>query len=489
MAKALGRLAGAAMPDVVRLGKRSLESSSVMATVVAAKARLWFRQQAIRVLSAGPVPRHVSIIMDGNRRYAEKHAMDRQQGHAQGYGKMLEALQWCLDLGVKCVTVYAFSIDNFKRSKAEVDALMDLAEQKLAELLQEIVLLEKHGVAIRVLGNLSMLPPKVQRAAARAMYATAHHKGAVLNICLAYTARNEMTAAAVALQDAVRSGVLLQSDISEQLFERCLYTDDCPPVDLLIRTSGETRLSDFLLWQSSQSCLAFLTVLWPDFSFRHLVMAIVQFQLAALQLRGTASFKGDSQLVTAKMQQFDKAAEEALAIVPASDASDASSVSGNEEQIVQNSSSGSLISSSPANSCQCGNPRCNEGYIVSSQAHTEQHCPCPECAQQIQQAPYYPSYASYPYPDSQGYVYGYASNAGYNPQGRYYDRSHSAQFQYQYPAGKSSATAGTCCHACDAADVRTANFVKSRQESYMGRLARIMSFKSAEPLAPGATAP
>uniref|UniRef100_A0A4X2KAB6 Alkyl transferase n=1 Tax=Vombatus ursinus TaxID=29139 RepID=A0A4X2KAB6_VOMUR len=197
------------------------------------------------IIKAGPMPKHIAFIMDGNRRYAQKCQVERQEGHAQGFNKLAETLRWCLNLGIREVTVYAFSIENFKRSKNEVDGLMELARQKFSRLMEEQEKLEKHGVCIRVLGDLQLLPLDLQELIAKAVQATRNYS----------------------------------NDVSESLLDKCLYTNNSPNPDILIRTSGEVRLSDFLLWQTSHSCLVFQPILWPEYSFWNLCEAILQFQM------------------------------------------------------------------------------------------------------------------------------------------------------------------------------------------------------------------
>ncbi|KAI2515748.1 dehydrodolichyl diphosphate synthase complex subunit DHDDS isoform X4 [Homo sapiens] len=205
---------------------------------------LWERFCA-NIIKAGPMPKHIAFIMDGNRRYAKKCQVERQEGHSQGFNKLAETLRWCLNLGILEVTVYAFSIENFKRSKSEVDGLMDLARQKFSRLMEEKEKLQKHGVCIRVLGDLHLLPLDLQELIAQAVQATKNYN----------------------------------NDISESLLDKCLYTNRSPHPDILIRTSGEVRLSDFLLWQTSHSCLVFQPVLWPEYTFWNLFEAILQFQM------------------------------------------------------------------------------------------------------------------------------------------------------------------------------------------------------------------
>ncbi|XP_050392674.1 dehydrodolichyl diphosphate synthase complex subunit DHDDS isoform X2 [Patella vulgata] len=238
----------------------------------------WLQKICAGILKAGPIPNHVAFIMDGNRRFATKNSIDRAQGHLQGFNKLAQTLEWCLDLGISEVTVYAFSIENFKRSKDEVDCLMELARQKFSKLLHEKEMIEKHGICIRVLGQLTLLPQDIQETIAEAVYFTKHNTRAILNVCFAYTARDDICTSMREMTNGVKQGIIKQSDINEELLEKCLYTSQCRKVDILIRTSGEVRLSDFLLWESAYTCLAFVKVLWPEFSIWHLYAAVLHYQ-------------------------------------------------------------------------------------------------------------------------------------------------------------------------------------------------------------------
>lgn len=246
---------------------------------------LWERFCA-NIIKVGPVPKHIAFIMDGNRRYAKKCQVERQEGHTQGFNKLAETLRWCLNLGILEVTVYAFSIENFKRSKSEVDGLLDLARQKFSCLMEEQEKLKKHGVCIRVLGDLHLLPLDLQKKIAQAVQATKNYNKCFLNVCFAYTSRHEITNAVREMAWGVEQGLLEPSDVSESLLDQCLYSNHSPQPDILIRTSGEVRLSDFLLWQTSHSCLVFQPVLWPEYTFWNLCEAILQFQMnhSALQV-------------------------------------------------------------------------------------------------------------------------------------------------------------------------------------------------------------
>ena len=169
----------------------------------------------------------------------------------QGFDRLADALQWCRDFGVKEVTVYAFSIENFKRSEEEVGGLFDLARQKFRLLIEEEEKLRRHGVCVKVIGNMSYLPSDLQDLVETAMRITEDNSACRLNVAFSYTSREEMTHAIQAAAREAVDGHLRPEDISEDTLDAFMYTRCSPPPDLLIRTSGETRLSDFLLWQSS----------------------------------------------------------------------------------------------------------------------------------------------------------------------------------------------------------------------------------------------
>ena len=241
-------------------------------------ARKCFRLAVSSVLKCGPIPDHVAFIMDGNRRWADRRRLQRHAGHQFGFMQLKECLKWCLDLGIRIVTVYAFSIENFKRPPTEVETLMKLAADKLDELSSEEGFLQRNSIRVQVLGDLELLPQNVQLAAARAMKITRHHCRALLNICMPYTARKEMTTAVQEAVRGVRDGMLLPSDISEELLSEALYTAPHSQVDLMVRTSGETRLSDFMLWQTAGAYISCQSVLWPDFSLLDLARCVMDYQ-------------------------------------------------------------------------------------------------------------------------------------------------------------------------------------------------------------------
>lgn len=232
----------------------------------------WMESFACRVLKCGPVPRHVAFIMDGNRRWAKKAGLiSPVEGHVQGFHRLADTLQWCRNLGIVEVTVYAFSLENFKRSEAEVEGIWRLAEEKLGELWAERERMERHKVRIRFLGDLSRLPPSLRKLANDIQTFSAEFGSATLNVCMAYTSQDELRRAAVKLKS-------LGWGASEAGLEHCLDTAGGEEVELLVRTSGEQRLSDFLLWQASSAVLYFTPVLWPEFSFWDLAKALLHFQ-------------------------------------------------------------------------------------------------------------------------------------------------------------------------------------------------------------------
>uniref|UniRef100_A0A0X3PTA0 Alkyl transferase n=1 Tax=Schistocephalus solidus TaxID=70667 RepID=A0A0X3PTA0_SCHSO len=166
---------------------------------------------ALNVLKQGVLPKHVAFIMDGNRRFAANRGLLKSEGHRYGFSKLTETITWCHDLGITEVSVYAFSIENFKRPESEVNFLMNLAAEKFQEFIDKNDELTERGVCVRVIGNLSLLPPVVRRLAAQVMLLTRHNTKATLNILLAYATRDELTHAAESIRLGVQEGVLLES--------------------------------------------------------------------------------------------------------------------------------------------------------------------------------------------------------------------------------------------------------------------------------------
>ncbi|CAG0884662.1 unnamed protein product, partial [Cyprideis torosa] len=250
----------------------------------------WLQQLVSKCLTSGEMPKHVGFIMDGNRRFAAKLKQPKIEGHVQGSERLFRVLDWCHQLGIPEVTVYAFSIENYKRSEQEVAGLMKLAREKLEELLKSRSELEELECQFRVIGNLSLVPADLRESMALLEEKTKNYSKGRLNIAFAYTGRDELLRATRRIASGVSDGVLSSSDISYELVTQCLDTADSPPVDLLIRTSGEVRLSDFLLWQSSFACLLFVKCLWPDFTFWDLLGAIFHYQVNYPELQAKRQF-------------------------------------------------------------------------------------------------------------------------------------------------------------------------------------------------------
>jgi len=312
------------------------------------------RELLIGSLKQGPIPQHVAFVMDGNRRFARSHHIETVEGHNLGFESLARILEVCYKTGVKVVTVYAFSIENFKRSKHEVDALMSMAKVKLEQLAEHGALLDRYGASIRVLGQRDMVKDDVLRAVDRAVAMTAHNKKAVLNVCFPYTSRDEITTSIMKTVETFSTPIhnlqtpskraFSESHITQHIRKQMLGEDteagaeqpdsrsaspgkegaedarsssttstainpsekdeldkeatfldpelitaqtltdnmmtaDAPPLDLLIRTSGVERLSDFMLWQCHENTsIVFLKCLWPDFDLWQFLPVLVEWQ-------------------------------------------------------------------------------------------------------------------------------------------------------------------------------------------------------------------
>lgn len=266
---------------------------------------------AFRALQlSGHIPHHIAFVMDGNRRFARSEQIDKIEGHSRGFAKLADVLRWCLDMGIREVTTFAFSIENFKRSNEEVEGIFNLAREKFNKLLEETSRMDEHGIRIRVIGNIELLPADLQRLIATAMLRTESNDKLFLNIAFAYTSRDEITQAVESVLKVADtegkdddSDLLRPWDINERLLEACLYTRHSSPPDLVFRTSGETRLSDFMMWQVGaclrmpypnpsmikrllfpsslqirSSVLYFTDVLWPQVTIWNFMASIVVYQ-------------------------------------------------------------------------------------------------------------------------------------------------------------------------------------------------------------------
>jgi undecaprenyl diphosphate synthase len=221
------------------------------------------------------LPRHIAIIMDGNGRWAQSHALGRISGHQKGAEAVRATVEMCREVGIKYLTLYAFSVENWIRPTQEVDALMGLLENYLRSELKEML---EHGIRLTSIGNTEALPGRIRRTLREVMDLTAGNQGMVLNLALSYGGRDEIIKAVNGLIKDIRLGKLTDDEVTKKLFASYLYTADLPDPDLLIRTSGEYRLSNFLLWQMAYTEFYFTDVLWPDFSRHDLLEAITSFQ-------------------------------------------------------------------------------------------------------------------------------------------------------------------------------------------------------------------
>jgi undecaprenyl diphosphate synthase len=228
-----------------------------------------------RIQAHGSVPAHVAIIMDGNGRWAKGRALPRPLGHHAGMRAVREVIQGCLDAEVGVLSLFAFSQENWQRPAGEIDALMSLLEEYIA---REVDHLREKSVAVRILGDLERLAPGARQAVNRVMAETAGGTALALNLCISYSSRAEIARAARQLAEEAAAGRLDPAEIDEEAVARRLYTAPWPDPDLLIRTSGEMRISNFLLWQLAYAELYVTPVLWPDFARRHLFEAILEFQ-------------------------------------------------------------------------------------------------------------------------------------------------------------------------------------------------------------------
>jgi len=221
------------------------------------------------------LPRHLAIIMDGNGRWAQQKGLPRVAGHRAGVESLRDIVKACIEWGITILTVYAFSTENWKRPQEEVKALMNLLVEYLRRELPELY---QEGVRIRAIGRLEGLPHKAKEELARARQITAHNNRLILNLALNYGSRAELVDACQKLARQVATGRLKPEAINEEAISRALYTGDLPDPDLLIRPSGEMRISNFLLWQLAYTELWITDVYWPDFRRENLRQALLAYQ-------------------------------------------------------------------------------------------------------------------------------------------------------------------------------------------------------------------
>ncbi|CUQ66956.1 isoprenyl transferase [Candidatus Nitrospira inopinata] len=221
------------------------------------------------------LPKHVAVIMDGNGRWAELRGLPRIEGHREGINSVREMISLCLELGIQALTIYAFSQENWNRPSQEINALMGLLEHYLST--ERTGLIEQR-VRFRAIGRIELLPPSARHWVRRTEQETAHLDKMTLAVALSYGGRSEIVDAVRSLLADAQAGVIEGGQIDEPLFQQYLYTHPLPDPDLLIRTSGETRISNFLLWQSAYTELCFTPTLWPDFRRREFLLALLEYQ-------------------------------------------------------------------------------------------------------------------------------------------------------------------------------------------------------------------
>jgi undecaprenyl diphosphate synthase len=226
-------------------------------------------------IDPGKLPRHVAVIMDGNGRWAKKRNMPRVAGHRAGANAVREVVEAARELGIRYLTLYAFSQENWKRPKREVSALMSLLRRFMKDEIEEML---HYEIGMKVIGRTDMLPERVQQEINETMARTEHCQKMTVILALSYGGRMEIVDAARKIAERCAAGELRPAEVDEKLFAEHLYLPDCPEPDLLIRTSGESRLSNFMLWQLSYSEIWFTPTLWPDFTKDEFCHAIIDYQ-------------------------------------------------------------------------------------------------------------------------------------------------------------------------------------------------------------------
>lgn len=226
------------------------------------------------LVETNDTPQHVAIIMDGNGRWAKERGLPRIDGHKAGAESVRSAVETCIEVGVKYLSLYAFSSENWNRPKAEIEALMLLLERFLKTKGDEM---NQQGVKLQAIGRLDQLPSRTRKTLEKAIDSTKQNDKLTLILCLSYGSREEIVDASKAIATKVQAGELSVEQIDNQLFSQHLYTADTPDPDLLVRTSGEVRLSNFLLWQLSYAEFYITKTFWPDFKKKHFLTALSEY--------------------------------------------------------------------------------------------------------------------------------------------------------------------------------------------------------------------
>ena len=281
----LKTLAGKKLNELEKYAMHSSITRKLTTTIYQSDAYNYFSKKVnefrdyklLEEIKQKPVPKHVAIIMDGNRRFATGLGLTPDAGHLFGRDKIKEVLEWCFELEIKILTLYAFSTENFRRNSEEVKTLMDLCKEELDKAVKDSRI-HKNKVRVRVLGHLESLPEEIRESARYIINETKKYDKHSLNIALAYGGREEIIHAIQNIANDVKHGDLNIEDITEPTVSTYLYTNGLPDPDLILRTSGEERISNFLLWQLAYSELYFSDVYWPAFQKRDFLKAIKTYQ-------------------------------------------------------------------------------------------------------------------------------------------------------------------------------------------------------------------
>lgn len=242
------------------------------------QTNLWFYEKwLINILKTGHLPKHLAFIMDGNRRFAKNKKQSKAYGHEQGLNSLKKCLEWCLNLGIEMVSVFAFAIENFNREKEEIETLFKLAKVNLYEMAQNNNFLQKHSIKVCIVGDLSLLPKDVEERMIEIMKMTENNDKMTLNICFSYNSTFEIENALSSLKNDLDKDLIKLEEITPKLFTEKLLIKT--PPDMIIRTSNEIRLSNFMLFQGNNSELVFLEENWPELNFWSFLKIILTYQL------------------------------------------------------------------------------------------------------------------------------------------------------------------------------------------------------------------
>ena len=236
------------------------------------------QDKIFKEIDRSKVPKHVAVIMDGNGRWARKIGKERFFGHNSGINSVRDTIEASIDIGVETLTLYVFSLENWKRPEAEVKALMHLLFSSIDSELEN---LNKNNIMLEVIGKKDLLPKRTKKRLEDAVKQTGKNTGLKLNLAISYGSKQEIVEAVKTISEKVKKNIISLENIDENIINDHLYTRNLDNVDLLIRTGGEIRVSNFLLWQISYAELVFLELLWPDFKKRHFYEAIVEYQKRA----------------------------------------------------------------------------------------------------------------------------------------------------------------------------------------------------------------